>query len=315
MFGVEEKLPPLDSGRSGRRRRRWVWAPALALAGLLGVGSYRYGQPLWQHNDLLAKAPGLEKSLAGLGQRMSDAEQKLLQWTGDWEGMKDRVDKLEGRIQLTRRQAQEQAQKMMARVEAEMGRRNQAVETRLGGLEAEREADRARAARVQEQVAALERQAQAQDQRIVALQEQTGQDRGNFEQRVAGLDQQMNRNRLDLDGVAAQVERRRVDFEVARNHSRELAPGISLGLTKTNLAYRRYDGWLWLMPDRKTVWIRSQSAHRPVVFYSKVDGRPRELMITHVTKDSAVGYLLVPARPAGQGLTETAQLAPEGAGR
>jgi hypothetical protein len=33
---------------------------------------------------------------------------------------------------------------------------------------------------------------------------------------------------------------------------------------------------------------------QPVIFYSKADGKKREIVFTHLTKDSAVGYLLLP---------------------
>ena len=46
------------------------------------------------------------------------------------------------------------------------------------------------------------------------------------------------------------------------------------------------------MPDRRTIWLRGQSAQEPLTFYGASDGRKRELVITQVTRDSVVGYLL-----------------------
>ena len=68
-------------------------------------------------------------------------------------------------------------------------------------------------------------------------------------------------------------------------------------MTGTNTAYRRVNGWLWLMPDRRTVWIRGQNVQQPVIFYTQEDPRLRELVITHVTKNSVAGYVLLPAKP------------------
>jgi hypothetical protein len=51
---------------------------------------------------------------------------------------------------------------------------------------------------------------------------------------------------------------------------------------------------MWVLPDRRTIWLRGQGAQEPVVFYNNNDGKKRELVITSVTKKSAVGYLLVP---------------------
>ena len=87
---------------------------------------------------------------------------------------------------------------------------------------------------------------------------------------------------------------KRVGFSVSRNHSLELAPGISLGVTRTDASLHRVDGWMWLMPDRRTILLRGQAARVPVVFYGHRDGRKRELLITSVTKTSVTGYLLLP---------------------
>ncbi len=87
-------------------------------------------------------------------------------------------------------------------------------------------------------------------------------------------------------------------FELSKNHSRQLSHGISLGLTGIDLASSRVNGWIWIMPDRRTIWLRNQRAQKPVVFYGYLDGRRRELVITSVTKDSVTGYLIAPEVPS-----------------
>ncbi|HEY2016645.1 MAG TPA: class D sortase [Bryobacteraceae bacterium] len=83
---------------------------------------------------------------------------------------------------------------------------------------------------------------------------------------------------------------RTIRFAVSKSHSRELAPGISLGLTGTNVSDRRVNGWLWVMPERRTIWLRGQRVKDPVLFYR--DGRRRELVITKVSSNSVSGYIL-----------------------
>ena len=78
-------------------------------------------------------------------------------------------------------------------------------------------------------------------------------------------------------------------FSVGKNHSRELAPGISLGVTDTDPAGRRVNGWLWMMPERQTVWLRNHDARRPFTFYRA--GKRRELRITGVSESGVAGYL------------------------
>jgi sortase A len=106
-------------------------------------------------------------------------------------------------------------------------------------------------------------------------------------------------NRVDRPAPGRQAEEykpgiKRVHFEVIKDHSQQVSPGISLGLTGIEMAHRRVNGWIWVMPDRRTIWLRDQSAQEPVAFYGYLDGKRRELVITRVTTNSVIGYLLVP---------------------
>ncbi|MGD1093556.1 MAG: class D sortase [Bryobacteraceae bacterium] len=86
---------------------------------------------------------------------------------------------------------------------------------------------------------------------------------------------------------------RTIHFNVARNHSSELAPGISLGVTETDVPEQRVDGWMWIAAERRTIWLRNQELSEPVIFYDYRDGKRRELRITDVTANSVAGYLMV----------------------
>lgn len=78
-------------------------------------------------------------------------------------------------------------------------------------------------------------------------------------------------------------------FSVAKRHSRQLAPGISLGVDETDAEGGRVNGWMWIMPDRRTIWLRDQPAQHPLIFYQS--GERRELLITKVTSNSVTGYV------------------------
>ena len=82
----------------------------------------------------------------------------------------------------------------------------------------------------------------------------------------------------------------RVNFTVLAHHSRQLTPGISIGIDDVNSRDHSVNGWMWLMPDRRTVWLRHQSPQQPLVFYQ--DGERRELRITIVSDNSASGYVI-----------------------
>jgi sortase A len=93
---------------------------------------------------------------------------------------------------------------------------------------------------------------------------------------------------------ANRIGERRVPFEVFENHSRELARGISIGLSGTDPYSQSVTGWMWIMPDRRTIWLRNQRAQDAIVFFGHDDGKLRKLVITSVGARSVKGYLLVP---------------------
>ena len=111
--------------------------------------------------------------------------------------------------------------------------------------------------------------------------------------------QETERQTVEPNPVERKPGTTRVFFELSKNHSRQLSNGISLGLTGVEEASSRVNGWLWVMPDRRTIWLRGQKAREPVVFYGHLDGKRRELVITSVTRDSVTGYLIAPEVPSG----------------
>jgi len=87
-----------------------------------------------------------------------------------------------------------------------------------------------------------------------------------------------------------QVSSHRFPFEVPKGHSRQLAAGVSVGITDSDANGYHLKGWVWIMPERKTLWLHDAGA---VSFRSPDGGRILELVITAFTDRSARGYLVV----------------------
>jgi sortase A len=83
----------------------------------------------------------------------------------------------------------------------------------------------------------------------------------------------------------------RIHFDVPVGHSRTLSPGISMGVTDIDVEAGTVDGWMWLMPDKRTIWLKGQRTDTPLTLFSAEDGQERDLVITSVSKDVATGYL------------------------
>ena len=80
-------------------------------------------------------------------------------------------------------------------------------------------------------------------------------------------------------------------FSVTANRKREVAPGISIEVTGTDIHRGTADGSLWLMPDNRRVYFYHQIAGDPLVFSQ--DGRRRELLITRVSENTMTASLLL----------------------
>ena len=275
----------------GRKTSRSGWTTLVLVLALIGASIYGY-YSLQEHGVALAQVPVVQKALDSMGQRMNAAEETLRGWAEDWTAMTARVDKVEkaagANLRAARDYATEQAAKVHHQVQAEMDNRTQALQAGVGRLESTQQEDRARLAKVQDEVAIARREMALQ---IAQVQRETGEE-------MQSLDGQIGRTQRDLDALNRQLDVRRLDFEVSKEHTREVAPGVTLTVSNMNVSYQRVEGRIHVIPDGRILWIRGQGIQQPVRFYSHEDERAYELVFTRVNKDSAVGYLLMPRWPS-----------------
>ena len=270
-----------------RRRITALWVAVVALAVVLS-GATAYGYlALEKLNLKVSDLPGVQQSLALAGSRLDAVEAKLNTWAGDWDVLQARLTKLDKKVaynrELARAEAQKQAEAAAAELRAEMEEQGKAVDARLGLLESSQEAERARLAQLQEDL---------ESTRVEGRRE------------LASVRQDLVRGDQRVEELARVIDRERVDFELDEGRTRELANGVSLRITGTNVSHQKVKGWLWLLPDRKTLWIRDLGIQQAMVFYRKDGGGPNELVITSVQDGSVSGYLLL---PNGQRLDLTGQ--------
>ncbi|OFV97216.1 MAG: hypothetical protein A3F68_03805 [Acidobacteria bacterium RIFCSPLOWO2_12_FULL_54_10] len=291
--------------QKSRAKRVWAGVAVLAVA-LIALSWYSY--PLLQQRDtLLAQVPSLQESLAAVGERVGATEEQLRAWSGHWDTMGKRMGKLEktvsSNLSLARKAAQEQASQVYQQLLTELDNRTEWMKVRLSRLESNDESHRVQLAQLQDEIATVRHQ---MTQQMAQARQETGRE-------VAALNEQAETNRRALDALSEQFERRRVDFELDKNRNQEIMPEVALTVTGADVSYQRVNGWLWLVPDGRTLWVRGQGIQQPVIFYTQQDNRPYELVFTRVTENGAVGYLLVPdragSRAGGSFQSDTTQAA------
>ncbi len=264
----------------GRITRLWVAVVALAVV-VSGVTAYGY-LTLEKYNMQLAQLPGVQETLALASQRLDTVEAGLKTWASDWDALQARLAKLDRRVnssrELARAEAEKQAAAAEARLQVVMAEQAQAVNARLTLLESGAEAERASLAALQQDVAAVRLD--------------TGRD-------LARVSQDLSRGEQRVEELARVLDRERVDFEMDAGHTRELADGVSLRITSTDVARQKVKGWMWLLPDRKTLWVRDLGIQQALVFYRRDGSGPSALVITSVQDGGVSGYLLLPRAAAG----------------
>jgi hypothetical protein len=235
----------------------------------------------------------LKDSVAQVGGQFDRLEERVRSWDQrNFDGRLQQIEaSVDAKLGFAQKQASESAQVVMSRLRGELESRLGNMDSRVAEIETKAEQDSARVVALQTELARVRGELQQQQSRIEMAEGNSRQDKEYLDSRINDVQSDSERG---LGEFVRSLETRRVDFEISKGHSQQIVEGVSIGVEKTSPAYRRVSGWLWIMPDRKTVWLRDQNAMEPVAFYSEADGKRREVVFTHVTSTAAVGYLLLP---------------------
>ncbi len=288
-----------------RTQRRHHFSTAvliLLVLCLAGIAWYAY-PTLKRHDALLSDMPqslaNVQKDVDGLGEKAKAADAKLDDWTSRQEELRGQLTKARGelmaRIDSAKKQASEASAALGERIRSEVGTQLDSVKTQLAKLETSRESDRQQIASLQQELSQVQSQVQQQSQELASVQGRVDKNAASSEQEIAGVKATQQHDRGDFDAYADKFAVKRVDFEVTKNHSSSVAPGIALEVNATDVSYQKVSGSV-LTPDRHTIWLRQLKVQEPVFLTSFADGRTRELVITRVNKTGAVGYVLMPAQ-------------------
>jgi hypothetical protein len=277
------------------QHRSGYWVAIFLLAIAIG-GLCWYGYPtLKQVPALVAQFPGLQKSFEGMNSRLAATESQIKAWGANHQQLQDRIAEVEttaaSGIQAARKQAQALSEKVYQRVHGEVAAQTQATDDKLARMESSNESN---FAKLQTEVASLREETARQAQQLNNVRSDMERDGANRDQQLVSLNQQVGNEARDVESINNKLAVKRVDFEITRNHSQQLTDDLSLGITGTDVTHRRVTGWMWVMPDRRTITLQKQAAQQPVTWYGTRDGKRREVVITNVAKNSVSGYVLLP---------------------
>jgi DNA repair exonuclease SbcCD ATPase subunit len=150
---------------------------------------------------------------------------------------------------------------------------------------------------LEEQITSLKRElASMQDQSTAAAEriKQLQEEQQTRATAMTGLDQKMASHQAALESLNNRVDAKRVDFEIQKNKTQEIAPGLFLTVQRADAGKQQIDGKLQVSADSRMMPIRAQGTQIPVVFYATGENRPMQLVFTKVEKNSVSGYVMVP---------------------
>ncbi|HUI42182.1 MAG TPA: hypothetical protein VL523_09445 [Terriglobia bacterium] len=284
------KVPATEAAKAkpsepARRGSGGLWAAVVILTLALGGLAWYGGVAMRRNNVPLAQLPGMQRLMAGLNGRMDGAEARLRDLTASWGGVQTSMARLDRRVaaslQAAHRQTEELVNTAQARIEAEMHQRDRALDTRMAQLESTVHDQAAQLAEVQTQVGAVKRD-------VAAGQNESGRE-------MAVINGQMGENRDALDALNQRLDRQKVTFEASKGAPHEVVPGITVTVTKTDVGYQRYGGYLTLERDGRTLWLSGVNAQQSVVFYPRESHEAYDLVVTSVNGNGVTGYLMLPA--------------------
>ncbi len=296
----------LDDEEHPRNSHVLLWTiAAVALATLIAAGAYSY-RTVGPNLSRLSLLPAMQDQIGAAGRRIDAAEEALRNWTSQRDAWNKRLGAMEARIDGVLRAARKQTEEIVGRsqqnMRAELDRRTASLQTKLDRVQTAQQSADTQLSRVEEQLTQMQA---ANNREVGQLREELRQAKSDntaamadADRRIASVDQRSSQSASDLQSIHRKVDQQRMEFEVAVNHDRELAQGVSMDVSHTDVLHQRFEGWIWLMPDRKTIWLHSRGIQQPLTFYTEGDQRPRELVITRVTKYSVIGYILMPRQNA-----------------
>src|SRR5262249_2891444 len=154
----------------------------------------------------------------------------------------------------------------------------QAIQNRVTGVESREREHIEEVARLQneltgvrQELATVKQENLRQANQLSSQIEQVHQSTRND---LSGLDQRISSNSTAVRDLGYQVDRKRIDFELQKGRTQQIADGVYVTVKDTNVGRQQVDGWIQIARDGRFVWMRDQSAQNPIDFSSRADARP-----------------------------------------
>lgn len=279
------------------RSRAPLWAAVAALGVGLGATAWYANSRIGDQDGLIGELRGWPAAVSAVRQRVVAAEQRLADLPKDFDALHGRLTGLDSKVTAGLARTQKESREMgsslrkeIASVRSGVSAQEQASAARIRELESQQQAQVTRTAQLEREVARLNTQ-------VAGLRGDLNSASDGHARETAALRQDLQRTTGRVEQVASFGNRARTRFEATPGKTVEIAPGLLLHISKVDVRYRRFAGWLQLVNDSaRFLWLRDQSVLQTVPFYTGKQALRHDLVVTDLSPGGVTGYLIFPTQ-------------------
>lgn len=284
------------------RSRAPLWIAVAVLGVGLGATAWYANSRLSAQDGLIGELNGWPAAVATVRHQLNAAEQRLAEVPKDLEALHGRLSGLDSKVTAGLARTQQDSRELglslrkeIVSVRTDARTQVQGDAARIRELEGQQQAQVARTAELEREVARLNSQ-------VAGLRGDLNTASSGNAREAVELRQELRQARGRVEEVASFNNRARQRFEAATGKTQEIAPGVLLHIKRVDPRYRRYEGWLQLVNDpARFVWLRDQSVLQTVAFYTGKNALRHDLVVTDLSPGGVTGYLIFPNQGELQG--------------
>jgi predicted nucleic acid-binding Zn-ribbon protein len=299
---VNPSINDVENSHSGLRDPRILWGAIVVIVlSVVGLSWYAHSF-MTGTGTLLANIPSLQQLTNTMGDRLNSVDGKLNEWASDRTTLTDQIAKVEkaasANLKTARNQAQSIANEVGQRVRQEMAENLQRLQARLGNVESTQRETADHLSQLQAELTGVRQQmANMQEQnaqRLSEVQAAAEADVNRINNQMSTMRGQVTTHADKLQALNNEVGRERTTFALSANQTQQVASGIYVTVSHTDVAHQKVDGWMQLADEGRIVWIRGLGAQEALTFATRSDSRTHELVFTAIQPNGVSGYVLLP---------------------
>jgi septal ring factor EnvC (AmiA/AmiB activator) len=245
----------------------------------------------------------LKNLTSAIGERMNAAESQLNSWKASVPQLTARMNQLQESVKSDLQSARAQTQTAITqagqKIHQDVSQSLQSMQSRIAGVESNQREAHDTVAQLQQEVAGLRRELASVEQEATAAGARLKELQDGYQStstELSGVKKTVASNQTALGSITNNLNRQRMEFQVSKNKTQEIAPGILLTVRRIDVKKRQIDGLLKIAAENRSFSIHQQSIQKPLAFYLRGETRPTEFVLTQTEKQSVSGYVLVPSQ-------------------